>query len=166
MTTTPTTMLTRMPMTPTAFKSFRCTDSLVPLAPQMLTSLLNCGTNLHHRFNIQSTCYTDQESSRTFPRMKPLRAHTTGTNIQWLALAPKQLYMKTWICRRPGHPMTSTHGYWAHWKTITNAACSTFQKQENTGYQVQQTCSPNTAWPLNIHPNRMSRSSLKSSKLT
>ncbi len=133
----------------------------------MLTFLFNYGINLPHRFKIQSTCCADLGSSPTFLCTKPLRAHTTGTNIRWRRSAPKKLYTKTQIHGHSWHPTASMHGYWAHRKTITNATFSMFQKQEDTGYQGgQQTCSPKTAWPLSIHPNCMSRSSPKSFNLT
>jgi hypothetical protein len=129
----------------------------------MLTSLFKCGIN---RFKIQSTCCADLESSLMFLHMKPMKAHTTGTNNQWRRLAPKQLYTKTQTQGHSGHPAALKHGYWAHQKTITDATCSTFQKQEDTGYQAQQTCSHNTACPPNIHSNHTSGSSPKSYKLT
>ncbi len=134
------------------------TDLVALLAPQMLTSPYSFGINLPHRYKIQSTCCADPESSPKFLRMKPSKAHMTGTDTWWRCLAPKQLYSKTQTRGHPGHPMASMHACWAHKIITTDATWSMYLKQENSGYWAQLTFSHSTAWPPNIHPNHTTRS--------
>jgi hypothetical protein len=125
---------------------------LAPLAPLTWTSQYNFG-NLHHRFKTSSTSSNALESIQLNQPTSRLRACTTGIDIPWCHLVPRQSFMKMPTQEIIGPAWTQCMASWAIKRSLSMQPVLRTRnlKSRVIASPAWQTCSHSTALPQHTH---------------